>query len=164
MTSKTTETIAVRGSSDLAQLEDLEKLLLSGERPDVVDDPEEIGREIMMQLLAAESDEELESFGSATGWRDLEGVPVEIHGFRWRPSAYEEGANVFFVVNATRLDDGSRVVLTTGSQNVLAQLINMAKRGTLVGAKRMLTRAEKPTARGFYPLWLVTPPGTDTAA
>src|SRR5215472_10461071 len=153
--------IAVRKSTDIAQLDELEKILLGdADLPDVVDDPAEISREIMAQLLAAESDEELEAVGQATGWRELPGVPMELHGFRWRPSTYEEGAPIFFVVNATRLDTGERVVLTTGSGNVLAQLTNMARRGTLVGAIRTLEIADEPTKQGFRPNWLRTPTGT----
>lgn len=153
--------IAVRKSTDVAQLDELEKILLGdAELPDVVDDPAEISREIMAQLLAAESDEELEAVGSATGWRELPGVPMELHGFRWRPSSFDEGAPVFFVVNATRLDTGERVVLTTGSGNILAQLCNMARRGTLVGAIRALEIADTQTKQGFRPNWLRTPTGT----
>ena len=150
--------IAVRKSSDLAALDELEGILL-GEKdvPEIVDDPAEIQREIMAQLLAAESDEELEQVGNATGWRELAGVPMELHGFRFRPSTYEEGAPVFFVVDATRLDTGERVVLTTGSGNILAQLTNMARRGTLTGAVRMLEIADTPTKQGFRPNWLRTP-------
>lgn len=150
--------VAVRKSTDVAQLDELERVLLGdAELPDVVDDPAEISREIMAQLLAAESDEELEAVGSATGWRELAGVPMELHGFRWRPSSYEEGAPIFFVVNATRLDTGERVVLTTGSGNILAQLCNMARRGTLVGAIRALEVSDTPTRQGFRPNWLRTP-------
>lgn len=153
-----TQELVVRKSTDMAQLQELEKVLLGdAELPDVVDDPAEISREIMAQLLAAESDEELEAVGSATGWRELPGVPMELHGFRWRPSTYEEGAPIFFVVNATRLDTGERVVLTTGSGNILAQLCNMARRGTLVGAIRALEIADTPTRQGFRPNWLRTP-------
>ena len=161
----TATTLVVRSSSDIAAITELEQILL-GEKapPDVVDDPEQISREIMAQLLAAESDEELESMGKAAGWRELEGIPMEIHAFSWRPSSFNEGAPVFFVVRATRLDDGSKVVLTTGSKNVLAQLANMAKRETLVGAIRELVRAETPTAQGFYPLWLRTPEGAAAPA
>lgn len=150
--------IAVRKSSDLAAVTELEQILL-GEKevPEVVDDPAEISREIIAQLLAAESDEELEQVGAATGWRDLAGVPVQIDNFRWRPSAFEEGAPVFFVVTGTRLDTGERVVLTTGSGNVLAQLANMAKRGTLAGAVRQVEIADTPTKSGFRPYWLRTP-------
>lgn len=154
-----TEALAVRSSSDLAQVEELEAILL-GEKgvPEVVDDPEQIQKEIMAQLLAAESDEELEQVGSAIGWRDLLGVPVQLAGFRWRPSSFEEGAPVFFVVTGTRLDTGERVALTTGSGNVLAQLTNMARRDTLVGAVRMAEQSDKPTKSGFRPYWLRTPP------
>lgn len=151
--------IAVRKSTDLAAVEELEHILLGQkEVPEVYEDPKEIQREIMAQLLDAESDEELEQFGQAIGWRDLPGVPIEIRGFRWRPSDYEEGSPVYFIVQGTNLITGSPVVLTTGSGNVLAQLANMAKRGTLVGAIRMLEKADKPSRQGFTPLWLRTPP------
>lgn len=154
-----TQEIAVRNHADVAALDDLEGILLGEkELPEIVDDPAEIQREIMAQLLAAESDEQLEQVGNATGWRELAGVPMELHGFRWRPSSFEQGAAVFFVVDATRLDTGERVVLTTGSGNILAQLVNMARRGTLVGSVRALEVADKETRQGFRPNWLRTPP------
>jgi hypothetical protein len=165
--------IAVRKSSDPTAIVELERILLGAANPldevEIIDDPEAISRAIVAELLAAETDEELESFGAATGWRDLAvpraealrggGVLMQIHGFAWRPSTFEESqGKIFFVISATRLDDGSAVTLTTGSSNVLAQLVNMAKRETLVGAVRVLVTADKATARGFYPLWLVSPP------
>lgn len=162
-----TSEIAVRSSSDLAALDELDQILLTGElNVEVVEDPDQISRQIVAQLLAAESDEELEAFGDAIGWREFavpksrvaEGTPIEIRGFRWRPSSFEEGAPVFFVVAGIRLDTGDRVTLTTGSLNVLAQLSNMARRGTLVGAVRVMVEADKATQRGFKPLWLMTPP------
>lgn len=173
MTGSASTEIAVRSSSELASLDELDSILLGGElNVEVVDDPELLSREIVAQLLAASSDAELESFGDAVGWREFavpksmagQGTPMELHGFRWRPSSYEEGAPVFFVVSATRLDTGDRVTLTTGSLNVLAQLSNMARRGTLVGAIRTLVEADKPTKRGFKPLWLITPGEVKKAA
>lgn len=155
--SKSTD-IAVRSSSNMEAISELEQILLGEQEvPPVVDDPGEISKEIIAQLLAAESDEELEQVGAAIGWRDLAGVPVELHSFKWRPSSFEEGAPVFFVVSATRLDTGEKVVLTTGSGNVLAQLANMARRGTLSGAVRMVEMSDKPTKQGFRPYWLRTP-------
>ena len=97
-------------------------------------------------------------------------LPFVLHGFRWRPSSFDEGGPVFFVVDATALTDspglvrGQRIVLTTGSANVLAQLTNMAKRGTLPGAVRAVKRADAPTRQGFYPLWLYTPDGYELDA
>jgi hypothetical protein len=160
--------IVVRSDSSRASLDELDEILLTGElNVEVVEDPEQMGREIVAQLLSATSDAELESFGDAVGWREFavpasrpeDGTPMEIRGFRWRPSSFEEGAPVFFVVRATRLDTGSPVTLTTGSLNVLAQLSNMARRGTLVGAIRVLVEKDEKTKGGFKPLWLVTPPG-----
>ena len=165
--------IAVRNSTDTAALDELDSILLKGElEVEVVDDPADISRDIVAQLLAATSDAELEAFGTAEGWREYAvpksmaeagkgGTPFEIHGFTWRPSSYEEGAPVFFVIQATDLSTGDRKTLTTGSLNVLAQLSNLARRGRLPGAVRMLVESDKPTKRGFKPLWLMTPPGRE---
>ena len=162
-TPPTTE-LALRSNTDLEAggdlLAELERILVTNERieaADVEGDPEAMAAEIVAQILAAESDEQLAAAvgGNSVGWRDLLDVPVELHGFRWRPSDYEEGSSVFFVVFGTRLDDGEPVVLTTGSRNVLAQLVNKAKRGALSGSVVKCVQAEKPTQRGFKPLWLV---------
>lgn len=154
----------VHSSTEVASLDQLDEILLTGElNVEVVDDPGEVSRQIVAQLLAAQSDEDLENFGNATGWKELAGIPMELHGFRWLPSTFDEGAAVFFVVQATRLDTGERVTLTTGSLNVLAQLSNMARRGTLVGAIRELTEAETATRQGFKPLWLRTPESVKAA-
>lgn len=151
--------IVVRKSTDLSQIAELERILLTDEEVEVVDDPDLMSKEIVAQLLSAESDEELENFGNAQGWRELEGVPMLVHGFRWRPSDMEGGASIYFVVDATQLDTGERVVLTTGSRNVLAQLTNLAKRGRIPGAVRQITKAQKATRAGFFPLMLTTPEG-----
>jgi hypothetical protein len=152
------EEVAVRRSSDLAALTDLGRILVTGEfDTEVIDDPDQISRQIIEELLSAETDEELERVGGAKGWMEYEGVPVEIGGFRWRKSDYTEGAPIYLVVFATDMRDGERLTLTTGSKNVIAQLINLARRDRFP-AVRMLTRADKPTAKGFYPLWLSSTP------
>jgi hypothetical protein len=156
-----TTVIAVRKSTDLAALDELDRILRTGVAPteQVETDPDEIHRQIVAELLDAATDDELENVGSATPWQEMEGIPVTIQGFRWRPSEYKEGPPVFCVVFANRVDDGGRVVLTTGSAGVMAQLANLAKRERLPGAIRKLVRAEKPSKGGFYPLRLVTPDG-----
>lgn len=158
-----TTDIAVRTSTDLVAdadvLLELERVLVSNERVEPADDdPDKMAAEIVAQILAAESDEQLAAMqgGNAIGWRDLLDVPIELLGFRWRPSDYDEGASLYFVVFGTRLDTGEGVVLTTGSRNIMAQLVNRAKRGALSGAVVKATQAEKATQRGFHPLWLVS--------
>lgn len=152
----------MQSSTDVASLDKLDEILLTGDvgGVEVIDDPAEISRQIVAQLLAAESDGALQDFGNAEGWGDYLNVPMELHGFRWRVSEFEgEGAPIYFVVDAIKLDDGSRRVLTTGSMNVLAQLSNMARRGTLAGGVWMMVEADKPTRAGFKPRWLVQPEG-----
>lgn len=154
--------LAVRSSSDLAAMPDvlaeLERILITNERVEDVaseDDADRIASEIIAQILAAGSDKELDMMqGGAIGWRDLLGVPVELIGFRWRPSSFEDGSSLFFVVLGNRLDTGDPVILTTGARNVLAQLVNRAQRGTLTGAIVKLVEAPKATRNGFKPLWL----------
>lgn len=148
--------IPTRSSSDLATLDEFDQILLGlADAPEVVDDPEQISREILMQLLGAKSDEELTNFGNATGWRELENQPVFLDGFRWRPSEYEEGAPVYVIVNAIHAETGEVLILTTGSGNVLAQLSNLARRGQLPSPTAWrIVKAAKQTANGYYPLHL----------
>lgn len=162
-TEKTTTTaIAVRSSMDLEALDEFDQILLGqAEVAEIVDDPEEISREIIAQLLAAKSDEELDAgIGKAQGWRELMGVPVWLLGFRWRPSSFDEGGPVYVVVQAVNADTGEAAILTTGSANVLAQLSNMARRAVEAGATRLsespwrLVQAENATRNGFKPLHL----------
>lgn len=159
------QALAVMDHTSTEALDRLDEILLTGEMEvEIVDDPAEISRQIVAQLLAAGDDLALQSFGEAEPWGDYLGVPFELHGFRWRRSDFSEGAPVYFIVDAVKLDDGSRRVLTTGSMSVLAQLSNMARRGTLVGGVWLLTEAEKPTRAGFKPRWLVQPPEVVEAA
>lgn len=161
------ELVTSGSSADIATLDRFDEILLSGQvgGVDIVDDPDEIRLSILQQLLSADSDEELQDFGNAQGWRELLDVPVELHGFRWRNSTIEgEGSPVYVIVSATRLDDGDRVTLTTGSSSVLAQLSNMARRGALIGSVWQLHQSDKETQRGFRPFWLVQPEAVKQAA
>lgn len=157
--------IVVHDDSSARSLDALDEILLTGElNVEIVDDPNEISRQIVAQLLSAKSDSELQNLGDATGWSELMGVPMELHGFRWQRSSFEgEGSPVYFIVKATRLDTGAPVTLTTGSLNVLAQLSNMARRGTLAGSVWALTQAETPTRNGYRPFWLVQVEARDRA-
>ena len=142
-------------------LDELEAILMDElEPPEVSTDPEAISREIMQQILKAETDEDMLAVGRATSWQELLGIPVELRKFHWMPSRYDQGAKVFFVVTGTRLDSGEDVVLTTSGQNVLAQLINLQRRNRFPSNWR-LVESEKETARGFRPLWLEPVKGKD---
>lgn len=153
--------LAVRSSNDLAAggdiLTELERVLITNEKVEPAeDDADAMAAEIVAQILSAESDDELALMqgGTAIGWREMLGVPVRLEGFRWRPSDFEEGSSLYFVVFGYRTDTGEAVILTTGSRNILAMLVNKAKRGVLSGSVVIATEADKVTRRGFRPLWL----------
>lgn len=153
MNASSTE-ISVRSSSDEAALQEFKDILTGQSDPiEVADDPAEIQREILLQIMNATSDDGIYGVGNATGWREYEGVPVEIRGFRWRPSSLDEGSPVYVVVNAIVIDSGEVVVLTTGANTVLAQLYAFAKNGRLPGERVVLEKG-KQTASGYYPLQL----------
>lgn len=180
--------LVVRASTDLAQLAELEKILLGmQEPPEIVEDPVAQAREIIAQILSSETEEEVEAFGDAIGWRELcrrfvkhdglpvqDGVPIELSDFRWRTSEYEDGSPVFFIVRGRRMDDGSNVTLTTGSSNILAQLVAWARieqqegRPVLRGRVVIATERDKETKSGYWPTWLETvqapSAGEETAA
>ena len=144
----------VRRSVDLQAVSELEQALLSGKAPvEVSQDPEDVAREIIAALLAAESDEELERL-EAEGWGEHEGVPFEIVDFAWRHSSFFEGQPVFLVVRALSMVDGTPHILTTGSGQVMAQLANLAKRNRLP-VIRELASADTKSNRTVY--WLKTP-------
>ena len=162
MTPKGETLPAIRTTGELASLDamldEFNQLLRTGEVPEaeVLTDPEQIGRDILEQILAARSEEELEQVSEATGWRELEGVPVEIHEWRYMPSRFDgEGPGVFVVVRAVRLDTGRQVILTTGSLNVMGQLSTLARTRSLPSTK-MLVRKDTNTP-GRSVLWLKTP-------
>lgn len=150
--------LAVRDHRSSGSLAEVARLLLTKDRQtqEVVEEPEDVSREILAQILTATSIEDVERL-EAEGWREYEGVPMEIRGFAWRPSTFEEGHAVFFVVRAVDLRDGSSKILTTGSGNVMAQLVSLARLGGLIGAIREY--ATDTTAAGFKVGFLRTPEG-----
>lgn len=160
------QALVVRSSTNVAALDEFDDAILNGTSVELLDDPDVIAREIVAQLLAATTDEELEPT-EAESWRELPDVPIELREFTWRKSSIDpneraDGAlDIFVVLHGFALDGyGNRVrpvVLTTGARNVLAQISNMARRGVLSGKIRAIRPASKKTKRGFEPLWLYTP-------
>lgn len=149
------QSLVVRHSTDIASLNEIEQALRTGVAPEEVErDPEDVARELIEQLLTAESDEELER-PEAEGWGEFVGVPFEVQSFVWRPSSFDEGQAVFLVVRALDLRDGRLRVLTTGSGQVIAQLVNRAKRGTLPAILELAAAETKKKGRTVF--WLKTP-------
>lgn len=150
--------IVIRSHDDV---DEFVRILAGGEIPEDTgfdDDPDEVQRRIIEQILRAPDVTGMFAAASgsdAVGWREYRGKPVEIRGFRWRPSDFDVGSPVFVIVQATDIATGEIVNLTTGAAAVLAQLAWMAKHEQLVGAKVTLMESDKPTKAGYRPLKLV---------
>lgn len=135
---------------------ELERVVFEGSDVQITDDPIEAQREILRRIFAAETPEELLSISGAVAWQELIGVPINVLEVSLRASTFEEGSKVYAIVRGERLDEGEPVTLSVGGINVLGQLMQAARKGWLPMAF-VLARAEKPTASGFYPLWLKSP-------
>lgn len=100
------------------------------------DDPDEISRQIIAEILAATNVDELER-RPAESWGDYLGVPMRIDSWSARPSSFDQGNSFFMVVRATDGVKGEPHILTIGSKTVCAQLIKLAELN-LLPATRIL--------------------------
>lgn len=117
-------------------------------------DPSDIAWKIAEQLFQAETIDELLDEGGERGWLRHEGEPVSILNVWWLPSDFGESLGFYALVEATVLNTGERVTLSSGSTNVVVQIAGMIKLDQLDTPVR-LVKAKKPTSKGFYPTRLV---------
>jgi hypothetical protein len=113
-------------------------------------------QDILEKILNATDDDEAENVGGALGWQNYLGIPMLIHGFRPLPTEKKgEGPPFYLLCELTNGVTGDNLTVSIGSWGVLAQLINLAKRGKIPGAVRILTKGEE-TKAGRNPLRLVS--------
>jgi hypothetical protein len=153
--------IATTKSYEVERVNEAKEILKSGKLPDgytIEESAEDVQARMFEQQLNAADDDELEAVGKSVSWSSLTGVPVEIHGFDWRASEKKEGGGppIYAVVTLTRLDTGQSLVVTCGSWGVWASLINMAERGKIPGAIRILEQGDETKGSQNRPLRLVS--------
>ena len=120
-----------------------------------IEDPQQVATAIIERILDSEDADEVFQGQQAIGGRDALGRPFTLNGVRWHRSRYEEGqVPVFAVLDASFLDDGTRVALTTGALNVMAQAYQLKRLGALPCDVK-IEEAANETAAGFRPQWLV---------
>lgn len=154
------ELVALRGSADIATLDILKEILRGNASVSDYKFVDVSGAEaqqsIMERILAATDDDEAENIGGAQGWQEYLGVPMEIQSFRPLPSEKEgEGPPFYLLCEVTNVVTGDELAVSIGSWGVIAQLINLAERGRIPGAIRILTKGEE-TKAGRNPLKLVS--------
>jgi hypothetical protein len=129
-------------------------ILGEGEYTASVEDAEQIGKEIVYRIMSAESEDELFTQSATLSAKDLLGVPLLIKNVRWNTSRYgDEGPKVFAIIEAERMDNGDRELITCGSRNVMAQLLRAGQMGKLP-MEVPLKFQENETASGYGALWL----------
>lgn len=127
--------------------------ILTGVAPQRITDPKEATVQIMDRIFKAETLEDMFAVMNTSGADELIGRPLKIKAFQWFKSAFEDGPGAYAVAEVTMLDTNEERTATFGGANVVAMIARMADLGKLDTPVRMV-KAEKATARGFYPLWL----------
>lgn len=108
---------------------------------------------IVLQLLNAQTVDDLNAPWEATNGRALNGKRLKINGVTQRPSSYEDGAGIFLVADAWDAKTGEQATFTTSALSVVIQLARAHQLGLFPVIADVVV-AERPTARGFYPYHL----------
>lgn len=88
--------------------------------------PEELAyRAIVTQILGSETVRDVLTPIEAINATEELDRPFELEGCAYQRSEYEQGAPFYAVLQVKFTDDGERMVLTTGNQAVMAQVISL---------------------------------------
>ena len=114
---------------------------------------DEVQRRILDNILRAQSPAELLNAGSSMPAEQIAGHPLRIEEIRAAESTQADGMDMYLHVDATLLRSGDRVTFSTGSRDVVVKLLLASRNGWLpMNAK--LVKADKPTAAGYYPMFI----------
>lgn len=116
--------------------------------------------EIVRQILAATSWDDLDAPWEGIKGEELVGVPLKIESAQVYPSDFADGLGVYLRVDAFRLDTGEKVNFSTGSVSIVAQIVKAYVEGWLPLFGKIV-QSERPTEKGYFPQHLVV---TDSAA
>lgn len=139
-------------SAELEQVHDWTPFLLGDDTPEFID-PEQASRDIVMQILNAESIDAVLDMAGTTPCEEILDRPIEIRAARAMRSAFEQGATMYLLLDVVDLDTSEALKVTCGARNVMAQLYRITQIGKLPVRGR-ICQSDRPTAQGYYPLWL----------
>lgn len=115
-------------------------------------DPEQAQVDIIRRILSSSGADALAQAQPVKA-RDVLGVPLEIRGVRWMRSAIADSPiGLYALIDATDGRDGSELLITCGGQNVMAQLLVLARDQAFPQTCQIVEAGE--TARGYRPMWL----------
>lgn len=160
-TAQTTEPETTQPSDELAttgngqasaELANIERALTGGDYV-TIDDPAAIEQEIIAKVLSAESADDVLAVEDTVSLKDIVDQELRVNDVKWNRSKLDGRHPVYAVIDATRIADGERMVVTTSASRVMAQLLKLAQLGAL--PRDVIARQSgQPTEDGFYPLRL----------
>lgn len=139
-------------SSELEVTQDWAPFLLGDQAPEFVD-PEQASREIVLRILESPDVDAVFDQAGTTPCTEIIGKQIQIEGARAMKSAFESGATMYLLLDVVDLATGEKLLVTCGARNVMAQLYRIQQLDGYPVACR-ITKSERPTAEGYYPLWL----------
>lgn len=120
--------------------------------------PDEAHESIVRRVMAAESVSEVLAEQQVTHSRDILDVPFMLESVHFNESTIDgEGPGFYGILNGTRMDTNEKVTVSCGGRTVLAQLykLQVLADGLPNGPVAIrLRQADKPSKRGYFPLWL----------
>lgn len=105
---------------------------------------------IVEAILASASIDALDEPWDTTKAETLLGKVLCINSLTRRPSDFKSGLRIFLVIDSTDTHTGERIVWTTGSVAIVAQLVRAYTLGALPCYAELIV-AERPTEAGYRP-------------
>lgn len=118
---------------------------------------EELTRQMVSQVFAADTAEEIFSSGAARHVRDYLDQPLTILDLKWNKTSITDkdgnpqGMPVFAVFKAVN-SDGQVHAYTTSAFLPCAQMYRAAQMGVLSDVRVKFVKRDRPTSNGFYPI------------
>jgi len=147
-------------TTDLAPTDDLATAIIGlGQYEPPMGDANTAAADIVARILAAEDASEVsDAAGGATvAAADVIGTPFVLKGVRFQPSTVEgpEGSPTVYALVEAVDANGEPALITTGARTALAQLLKLDQLEAFPTKQAWrFVQADRPTAAGFYPVWL----------
>ncbi len=120
-----------------------------------IDDPEATAaathRAIIEEILASRSVDDALNVPDPQAMAELVGQHLVLHGYRVQESEFEEGPPVYFTLNLTNGDTDDKIIVNTGEQAVMAQVL-VLDRENAFPIHLTVKQARKPNRFNRYPV------------
>lgn len=119
--------------------------------------PEQVTIDIIARILNADTVEGVLGGNNATSAEDYLDTPFALTAVRFNKSTFEDAGPKFYALLEGANIDGEPLVITCGARNVIAQAWKLGDMGALP-VQVVLKQSSKPTAAGYYVMWLEAAP------